>query len=1211
MSDIKYNFQNLAPVDDVILEVYEDSLNFIFNEQSIRNIAISGAYGSGKSSLLATYKKKYPHLKFIHISLAHFESPESDNNPSKKGDKPLLNESAIEGRILNQLIHRIPVEKIKQTNFRVKRKISRKEVFLSTALLMAAFLCGLHLFLFDTWSNFVADFSDDFIYESLYFSTTSSSRLISGIICFCVLFYFVYSFIQIQKNKNIFKKFIFQGAELEILGENNDSYFDKYLNEVLYLFKNSESNVIVFEDMDRFNSNLIFERLREVNTLVNIQLQKEKKDPLRFFYLLRDDIFISKDRTKFFDYIVPVIPVVDGSNSYDEFIEFFKKGGYFDKLDNKFLKELSLYVDDMRLLKNIYNEFVIYFNRLNTTDLDYDKMLAIITYKNLFPRDFSDLQLGRGFIFTLFNKKDMFISTKVEKIHALINEKKKELESINDEILVTQEELDLLFNRKGSFSYRGYSGLTREDQLDYDRRNQIIINKKNRTTLSLEQEILHLEQELALIQTKPLQDIITRDNIDSIFSVTSINDIGKINKFEEVRGNDYFALLKYLVSHGKINETYPDYMTYFRGNSISFADKTFLRSVLEKKAKGYTYKLKNPRLVLDYLYLEHFDQEEVLNFDLIQYLLRDTSYEVYLDILLNQLKKTSNFKFIEDFLNTDIDEIGEFVKKLNIQWPQMISCAWNNQLLNKNQICIYIINSLYYSDESTLKRMNEEDFLTTYISHNADYLCIDEPKVDILISKFKLLDVSFFSINYDSANKKLFEEVYRESLYQINFENISLMLKKMHGVTSDDNIVHKNYTTVLLQTGYPLAEYIEDNIEKYLALIIDSSEGVICDDENAALLLLNNENILPGWKTKYIDVLSTKIISINSVVDQSLWGILFDRDLPLYNIENILSYYSEIKVVDDTIVLFINRGESTLDFTNVESICDEGIVSKFFDSVIVCKNIDNDKYKQILSSIGYNYNQFYFEDISTEKMNIIIDTNTVEMNTENLGFIREKYKDNLFHFIQKNIIRYVDTMSEDFFDINEAIEILTWDIEESIKIKILNFSNDAISVIGKEYSTPITKHILNHNFEHQDLEELLSSYEEWDESIQQTIIDLAISNISEVYETEDISMLLLEDLLYSDELETEKKIRLFILMVPRLTIDSFKKHLDILGLNNYLKIFEPNSRPKFPINETNTELLAALKNRKWLLDFKEHTDKHGYYKIIRQRLSKSIATELL
>lgn len=69
----------------------------------------------------------------------------------------------------------------------------------------------------------------------------------------------------------------------------------------------------------------------------------------------------------------------------------------------------------MRLLKNIYNEFVIYYNRLNITELDCNKMLAIIAYKNLFPRDFADLQLNQGFVYTLFSKKTSLLRVKFQK----------------------------------------------------------------------------------------------------------------------------------------------------------------------------------------------------------------------------------------------------------------------------------------------------------------------------------------------------------------------------------------------------------------------------------------------------------------------------------------------------------------------------------------------------------------------------------------------------------------------------------------------------------------------------------------------------------------------------------------------------------------------------------------------------------------------------
>jgi len=73
----------------------------------------------------------------------------------------------------------------------------------------------------------------------------------------------------------------------------------------------------------------------------------------------------------------------------------------------------------MRILKNIYNEFVVYIHRLDITDLDWNKMLAMITYKNLFPRDFSDLQLDRGFVYSLFSKKSELIieTSELENYH--------------------------------------------------------------------------------------------------------------------------------------------------------------------------------------------------------------------------------------------------------------------------------------------------------------------------------------------------------------------------------------------------------------------------------------------------------------------------------------------------------------------------------------------------------------------------------------------------------------------------------------------------------------------------------------------------------------------------------------------------------------------------------------------------------------------------
>lgn len=205
--------------------------------------------------------------------------------------------------------------------------------------------------------------------------------------------------------------------------------------------------------------------------------KKGQYKPLRFFYLLRDDIFTTKDRTKFFDYIIPIVPVLDGSNSYEQFIRHLRKGNIFEKFETSFLQRLSLYIDDMRVLKNVYNEFVIYMNRLDNTDLNWNKMLALIAYKNLFPRDFSNLQLGKGYVYELFEQKDNLrreIIKQLEEDRQLVIE---HIDRINNEILNDTQELEDAYEAKYKNLPRDYySRLTQEGQ---NRKNELENEKKH------------------------------------------------------------------------------------------------------------------------------------------------------------------------------------------------------------------------------------------------------------------------------------------------------------------------------------------------------------------------------------------------------------------------------------------------------------------------------------------------------------------------------------------------------------------------------------------------------------------------------------------------------------------------------------------------------------------------------------------------------------
>ena len=76
-----YKFESLTPIQDSDLGIYQAALDYVFQENDVKNVALSGAYGAGKSSILISYEKyleaKKDGKKFIHISLAHFEEDDA------------------------------------------------------------------------------------------------------------------------------------------------------------------------------------------------------------------------------------------------------------------------------------------------------------------------------------------------------------------------------------------------------------------------------------------------------------------------------------------------------------------------------------------------------------------------------------------------------------------------------------------------------------------------------------------------------------------------------------------------------------------------------------------------------------------------------------------------------------------------------------------------------------------------------------------------------------------------------------------------------------------------------------------------------------------------------------------------------------------------------------------------------------------------------
>lgn len=330
-------FKKLTPTKEFDqLSDYTEALDHIFEDDDIKNIAISGPYGSGKSSLLKAYeerlktissKDKYDKtisnqsfpkgVKFLYISLAHFVSTESEEN-HKDNPENIYKEKDVEGKILNQLIQQIPEKDITLTNFRVKRDIDKKKCLLITAGIVFVIFSFLYFRFFNVIGSWVdniqipamqhyedpdysfarndfLNFAVGYMYIKHYILTMMKIKLFSVLKweffpflliapSIGILFWLIYELTKMLSARHFFKKLSIQGNEIELFNESNDSYFDKYLNEVIYLFEKIDNDVvIVFEDLDRFDSVNVFERLREINTLSNIRRKESGKSVLRFF----------------------------------------------------------------------------------------------------------------------------------------------------------------------------------------------------------------------------------------------------------------------------------------------------------------------------------------------------------------------------------------------------------------------------------------------------------------------------------------------------------------------------------------------------------------------------------------------------------------------------------------------------------------------------------------------------------------------------------------------------------------------------------------------------------------------------------------------------------------------------------------------------------------------------------------------------------------
>ncbi|MFJ6414467.1 hypothetical protein ACIQLG_16930 [Terribacillus saccharophilus] len=1236
MSSKTFNFQKLNPTKDVELNTYEEALNFTFDDNEIKNVAISGPYSAGKSSLIESYKKKYSEKSFLHISLAHFGTEDSPK------------ENVLEVKILNQLIHQIEPSKIPLTNFKVKKKASYRDTLETTIVLFIGIISLLYILFLDKWSNFVSTLNSGFVKSILSWTTNADYKLFAGILLVLIVGYATFTIIRIQRERNIFKKLSLNGNEIELFFETEESFFDKYLNEVLYLFEESEADVIVFEDLDRYNVNQIFEKLREINTLINNKKILEKKSPIRFFYLLRDDIFESKERTKFFDFIIPVVPVIDSSNSYDQFIEHFREGGIQHLFNQDFLQKLSLYIDDMRILKNIYNEFRIYYERLLHVEVNNDKqsnenhpieinenkLLAIITYKNIFPKDFSDLQLGKGYVNCLFENKAEIIDNEISSTKKLIDEKEKMLYLAEKEFLESENELDALYlipnTRITAVNGKTPSDLITRDKLiqemkdypdnvqyhngryypilnlkseleelnkndEYAKRKNIINHKHEDRRNHLNNELTNLKKRKMSLENSLLKNLVNQKNVDEVFNLDFIKDNKNSNTYKSIIENPYFRLIKYLVRNGFLDETYSDYMTYFYANSLSRTDKNFLLSITDQVAKEFAYKLTSPNKILSRLNLLDFDQCETLNFDLLTYLLNtQTTNTNYLNRLLQQLIDTNNLNFVIEYLEQSEEDTSKFVQIISQKWPELFLSLYKDGRYTDDQIKDLAIRILYYSTKETIKNQNKYNGLSDFISNSHDFLNIEEPMVEQLIHGFKYIGVKFDSIDYYSSNKELYREVYLNSLYQLNFDNVSLLLDTFYELDSVSSLNSKNLSLIRSDSNQSLVEYVDENINQYIEeIVLRNCNEQINDDESTILYVLNHPKMDRKNVLQYISYLESTISNISDVNEMDLWSVLLQERVIVYSSSNIMEYFKKFtNTLDNYLVDFINSSTFSLIF--IQKNHDKSDIGDFFDAVVKCNELENGRYAHILTALNWRYvDTFPFKEIDDDKVQILIRKGTIPMSEAALEFMRENYPSAINSYIIYNIEKYAkEVINAENYNYNELIMVLNSKVDYRTKLNLLEYAKEDITIVKKNYPETIKLHILQNNLDKADIPYLLKHFPNVSINIGEEIVKISIKYIGELVEEEwDIDFELLAKLFNSNEIPEETKKDLLTVQLNRMNDIEAKEFLTLLKMDDFRGLFD-RRRPKFEINKRNERILSIFLNKKWISKF---DDKNGEY----------------
>lgn len=1076
-------FFSLAPRDDV------DEKNTYFNSfmQALKHkskiIAFTGRYGIGKTSIINSILKKVDsNYKSIRISLGNYKQ--------SAGDETNIDTHEIETKILQQIIYTIDENKLPMSRFkRIKYMGGLKKFIFAIISCLIMFAINLYfpkvyeIILVPFYNEVHQYFSDNviFIFCYLYFI----------IIFLCI--YKVISIIQITINTLALKY-----KDLEITFSNSDdkSIFNKYLDEIVYFFKQTKTRILIIEDLDRYEeiSLEIFKKLKELNFMLNSNETISKNGGVIFIYALRDDLFLNpEDRVKFFDNIIPVVSKFSSQNAKQYIMELYKKikNKYELTINENLFSILSLYIQDRRLLNNIFMEFKTYIDILkDNQDIDYTQLFAIISYKNIKPSDFDKRLEYDGDLYNIFNSKKEFIKILTSELIKKNNQITKEINDAKSQKIKDLKDLKksfLLDLIKDTYSndyvnrvkvFIGDEELSIDGFINYEINTDDLRSKDIRCRFSsyssesveskIKYEFLDKVEKLNYDFEKMEEKINSNKKLIEKYKSMSMEEILNLDNISELLNNDddYKELLKNkvlisLVKNGYIKENYENNLSYFKSGDLTQGDYSFLIMVDTNEKAQYNYELKNIEKVVNIIQVKDFNKETVLNFYICDYLINNNSFlkEQNFCSQFNQMN-SYKLKFLDDYCNYNEINFIKLLKK--IFNDELILYFFNNleTIANKNKWLKLILENIKLD-------LNEDccTELKDFLEQNIDFL-----------NQLNINEVSTFNINYlkpsfeeyDEISASIIELFYTNGLYVPNkaFYDKLIDLFELDNFYKDSdviNILFENDNFISFKNKLIKSKQFSGLYNSFK--IFDSNElnilkAVNCRelDKKEKLLILEKEN--------------EKITNISDVEDTILWEEIITGNHIKVSMKNILCYYNEIGEINEVLQ------EMLSEIGNDYDIIDDEKFKEFETGLLYSKSNSLINYKIIATKFDYVISSFDDElEINEELVEGLIDIDKVDLNIDTYNYL---YKKNII-LLSKLIINKYD----DFLSMKKDVEHDTFIIDEIInsnidinkKIQLLDVID--VSIISKNELSHLVNEIIKHNIFLDDsiISELFSNLE--------------------------------------------------------------------------------------------------------------------------------------